>query len=65
MIDRNSVAVITGGCGGMGIACARRLGRRHRLLLADIDAGRLNTAADGLRSDGYDVTGDVRGPFRA
>ena len=55
MIDRSSVAVITGGCGGMGIACARRLGKRHRLLLADIDTERLNAAADDLTSDGYDV----------
>ena len=65
MIDRNSVAVITGGCGGMGIACARRLGKRHRLLLADIEAGRLSAAADDLRSDDYDVTviaGDLTEP---
>jgi NAD(P)-dependent dehydrogenase (short-subunit alcohol dehydrogenase family) len=64
-IERSSVAVITGGCGGMGIACARRLGKHHRLLLADIDAGRLDATADDLRSDDYDVAvvaGDLSDP---
>ena len=38
------VAVITGGGGGMGLACARKLGRTHRLLLAEIDEARLDRA---------------------
>ena len=54
--DKNSIAVITGGCGGMGLACARRLGRRHALLLADIAADRLGPAADELAREGYQVT---------
>jgi NAD(P)-dependent dehydrogenase (short-subunit alcohol dehydrogenase family) len=65
IIATNSVAVITGGCGGMGIACARRLGKHHTLLLADIDARRLDTAAGALSADGYTVNttaGDLMEP---
>lgn len=51
--NEGSVAVITGGCGGMGLACARRLGRRHALILADIDAARLEPAAEELQAAGY------------
>ncbi len=64
-IDHGTVAVITGGCGGMGIACARRLGRLHRLLLADINAAGLDETAHALGSTGCDVTvvaGDLMDP---
>ncbi len=50
--SENSVAVITGGSSGMGLACAYRLGRRHRLLIADISAARLERAAAALRDAG-------------
>lgn len=65
MTQGDSVAVITGGCGGMGIACARRLGQRHKLILADIDADRLDTTARNLREAGYNVVtvaGDLMDP---
>ena len=48
------VIAITG-IGGMGIACARRLGAGNQLLLADIDAVQLENAAEKLRSDGFSV----------
>jgi NAD(P)-dependent dehydrogenase (short-subunit alcohol dehydrogenase family) len=51
-----SIAVITGGSSGMGLECARRLGARHRLLLADINAAGLEVAAEGLRAAGCSVT---------
>jgi len=43
------------GVGGMGLACARRMGEGQRLLLADCDDGVLASAAAGLRDAGYDV----------
>jgi NAD(P)-dependent dehydrogenase (short-subunit alcohol dehydrogenase family) len=53
-----NVIVITG-IGGMGQACARRIGSGSRLVLADIDAGLLETAAAALADDGYDVLPQV------
>lgn len=47
-------AIITGGAGGMGIATARLLGADHRVVLADLDQGRLDTAAAALAEDGID-----------
>jgi NAD(P)-dependent dehydrogenase (short-subunit alcohol dehydrogenase family) len=49
------VVVITG-IGGMGLACARRIGTGRRLVLADFNAGQLEAAAAALADDGYDVT---------
>lgn len=60
MIERK-LAVITGGCGGMGIACAREFGRSHDLLLADISAERLAQTEAQLRDDGYLVHACVAG----
>lgn len=48
------LAVIVG-AGGMGMAVARRLGQRHRLLIADRDAGHLDRQAVQLRIEGYDI----------
>jgi NAD(P)-dependent dehydrogenase (short-subunit alcohol dehydrogenase family) len=48
-------AVITGGGGGMGLACARRLGRTHRLLLAEIDAARGDAARQRLAGEGIEA----------
>src|SRR5579872_4645583 len=45
------------GCGDMGMACARALGRRRRLLIADIDVDRLSRAVTTLESEGYIVSG--------
>jgi NAD(P)-dependent dehydrogenase (short-subunit alcohol dehydrogenase family) len=53
MID---VAVVTG-VGGMGVACARRLGAGRHLVLADFDEAKLTSVVDGLSADGMTVTG--------
>ena len=45
------VALITGGAGGIGLACARRLlDEGACVVVCDIDAEALNAAAQGLRS---------------
>lgn len=49
------VAVVIG-VGGMGQAIARREGGGRKLVLADFDATTLDTFADTLRGEGYDVT---------
>ncbi|MCX7863595.1 MAG: SDR family oxidoreductase [Novosphingobium sp.] len=50
------VALIVG-CGDMGMGSARALGRRHPLLLADIDEQRLAEAVATLRHEGYVISG--------
>lgn len=55
------IAVVTGGVGGIGQACARLLGRRYKLILADIDHERLSAFADQLRAEGHDVVACVAG----
>lgn len=55
------LAVITGGCGGMGIGCAREFGKTHDLLLTDISTDRLQQTAEQLRSEGYTIYGTVAG----
>ncbi|EEA02633.1 short-chain dehydrogenase/reductase SDR [Burkholderia sp. H160] len=47
--------VVVVGVGGMGLACARRIGAGQRLLLADFDASALESAASVLTNSGYDV----------
>lgn len=42
------VSVITGGAGGMGFATAKLIGREHTVVLADVRADRLDTAASAL-----------------
>ena len=55
-IAKGRVAVVTGGASGIGLAVARRLGAAGmRLVLADLDEGRLAEAADGLRAEGVEV----------
>ncbi len=60
------VDLITGACGGMGLACARALPQDgRRLLLTDLDAARLDDAAQSLAADGRKidvVVGDLREP---
>jgi NAD(P)-dependent dehydrogenase (short-subunit alcohol dehydrogenase family) len=43
------------GVGGMGMACARRLGPGRQLVIADHDATRLAASAAELQSNGLDV----------
>ncbi|CAN7552027.1 SDR family oxidoreductase [Phenylobacterium sp. LjRoot219] len=43
--------------GGMGMAAARRLSQRHRILIADLDAARAEQAAATLCAEGGDATG--------
>lgn len=50
------VVVITG-VGGMGVACARRLGGGTHLVLADFDDAKLQQVVDGFAADGFTVTG--------
>lgn len=54
-------AVITGGCGGMGIACAREFGRSQDLILADISEDRLAQASAQLKDEGYNVSATIAG----
>jgi NAD(P)-dependent dehydrogenase (short-subunit alcohol dehydrogenase family) len=56
MTDNNSVVVITGASGGMGQACARRLGKNYSLLLVDINSAAVESTATALKSEGYRVT---------
>jgi NAD(P)-dependent dehydrogenase (short-subunit alcohol dehydrogenase family) len=57
MATRTKVAVITGGGGDMGLACARRLAARgHQLCLAEVDPARLERAAAELARAGCAVT---------
>ena len=50
----NDVLVITG-IGGMGVACARRLGPGRQLVIADFDGEKLEREAAALERDGYSV----------
>jgi len=50
------VTVITG-VGGMGVACARRLGGGRHLVLADFDEAKLQGVVDELTGDGMTVVG--------
>jgi NAD(P)-dependent dehydrogenase (short-subunit alcohol dehydrogenase family) len=45
------------GCGGMGTSVARALGKRHPLLIADIDGERLEETIDALTVEGYVASG--------
>lgn len=63
---RSRAAVITGGAGGIGLACARALGARgERLVLNDVDAERLAAARVELEAQGLpvaEVPGDLAEP---
>ena len=51
----DNVLVITGGAGGMGMACARALADRGRLLLVDVREDLLDQAHKALNGSGADV----------
>jgi NAD(P)-dependent dehydrogenase (short-subunit alcohol dehydrogenase family) len=46
------LAVVIGGSGGMGQACARRLGERHAVVLADLNVIKGEEVAEELRREG-------------
>lgn len=51
-----NLAVVIG-AGGMGMAVARRLGQHHRVLLADMNAARLDNRVARLREEGVRALG--------
>ena len=64
------VLVITGGAGGMGLACACKLADRGHLLLVDVDDAQLAEARSMLSAQGAsvdtlrcDVTSQPRSPL--
>ncbi len=50
------VSVVTGGSGGMGIACARLLAKQGVVVIADVKERELEAAAAELRKAGHEVT---------
>lgn len=54
-MTQSNVIVITGGGGGIGLACARLLGKRGTLLISDINPERVKNAINQLRSEGFNV----------
>ncbi len=55
------LALITGAYGGIGLACARRLGRNHDLILTDLEQERLDETAQTLKEEGCVITSAVAG----
>jgi NAD(P)-dependent dehydrogenase (short-subunit alcohol dehydrogenase family) len=55
MPSKRDVVVITGGAGGMGLACARRLADRATLLLVDLSDEALDQARHQLAAEGAEV----------
>jgi NAD(P)-dependent dehydrogenase (short-subunit alcohol dehydrogenase family) len=51
-----SEVVVVTGIGGMGVACARRLGAGRVLVIADFDGDKLAREAETLGGDGFTVT---------
>jgi NAD(P)-dependent dehydrogenase (short-subunit alcohol dehydrogenase family) len=51
-----SEVVVVTGIGGMGVACARRVGNGRRLVIADFNEEKLGAEAEHLAADGFDVT---------
>lgn len=54
-----TVAVITGGAGGMGLATAKILGRDHSIVLADVNMERLEAAKQALEALGINTVSVV------
>ena len=58
MQTQNNVAIVTGGAGGIGTACASTLGQRgFRLVIADLDNDAAASTAARLCAQGYDAIG--------
>lgn len=55
----NRLIVITGGAGGMGLACAEAFKDEGPILLCDVKEEPVNAAAEALRKSGADVQGMV------
>jgi len=55
-ITERPVALVVG-CGGLGTSVARAVGKRHPLLMVDVDGDRLNQIVEMLRLEGYWVSG--------
>ncbi|GEO16696.1 SDR family NAD(P)-dependent oxidoreductase [Microvirga aerophila] len=56
-MESRPVALVTGGAGGIGEACARRLAETHRVVVCDLDAGGTQRVAEAI--DGVGITCDV------
>jgi len=54
-VTRSDAVVVVVGAGGMGCAVARRIGVGSTVVLADVSEQSLETAANALRADGYNV----------
>lgn len=54
---RKKVCVITGGGSGMGLAAARELGRKYRLVIAGRTEAKLESALLPLRVEGFEAYG--------
>ncbi len=52
-----TVAVITGGAGGMGLASAKLLGQHHTIVISDVDKDKLAEAKDELTKQ--DITSET------
>jgi NAD(P)-dependent dehydrogenase (short-subunit alcohol dehydrogenase family) len=50
--DPGRIALITGGAGGIGFACAQRLGRTTPVVITDSSESRLRIAVDRLQAEG-------------
>lgn len=50
------VAIVVGGCGGMGLACVRRLAQRHAVVIADLDGIKAEQAAAMLTAEGFTIS---------
>lgn len=59
--NARTIAIVTGGCGGMGRACAREFGKRHDLVLTDISQERLDAVSQELTDEGYTVRDAIAG----
>lgn len=62
---KRPLALVTGGCGGIGLGCAREFGQSHRLLLIDLVSDRLAQTAAQLSEEGYTVAGTIAGDIAA
>lgn len=55
--DDLPLSVVVGACGGLGLACARRMGQRYRVALVDIDARKSDELVAQLATEGIAAFG--------